>query len=656
MLHLGCAWYPEHWPESRWDVDLQLMRDAGMTVVRVGEFAWSRMEPAEGHFDLDWLERAIDCAARQGLKIVIGTPSAAPPAWLTHRYPATLGTQEDGRQRTHGNRTHFSFTNTQYHSFCARIATQLATRFGSHSDVVGWQIDNEYGIVSYDSETQRQFQVWLQTKYGTLDELNTRWSTVYWSQEYSDWAQIPIPVGPHNPGLKLEWRRFISRAFCVYQHNQMQALRAHIPPHQWVTHNYNPTAFFDAFDHYQVSEELDFASWDAYIGTGHLDALALGAAHDLIRGLKRRNFWVMETQPGSVNWSHINNTLDPGEVRAMAWHAIGHGADAVLYWQWRSALGGQEQYHGTLVAADGLPRPLYKEVAQLGYEFQCLGDVLGNTTPQADVALLHSHDDRWAINEQRHHHEFDPVAHLLHYYRALRSLVDTVDIVHPTAPLHTYRLVVAPHLHLIDDTIAEQLIAYVHAGGHLVLGPRSGMKNKDNALHSLRQPGPLTQLMGTQVEEWYALEQPVGVEGKIGSGNASLWAEWLTPLADDVQVLLEYQPGNGWLDQQPAVTTRSVGTGRVTYIGAWLDSTLLTRLMAQSVGTWATELPLVTSVPEVEVCRRRGPHYDVFIVVNHSRLPQPVTLRKSCHNLLSGTTVDGIITLPPRGVAVFQHN
>ena len=455
-MKFGCAWYPEHWSESRWPADLGLMRDAGMNVVRLAEFAWSRLEPEEGRYDFDWLERAIELAARFGLETVLGTPTAAPPAWLTHRYPDTLQVRDNGRVATHGNRCHFSLTSARYLDLCRKIAGQMAKRFGRNPHVIGWQIDNEYSGVSYDETTRRRFQAYLRERYGTLEELNARWTTAYWSQTYDDWTEIPLPIGGHNPGLMLEFRRFVSRSYVEYQRVQVAAIRPH--SNCWITHNF--MGWFDLFDHYAVSRELDFASWDSYVGSGHLDFVASGSAHDLVRGLKRQNFWLMETQPGSVNWSGVNNALDRGEVRSMAWHAIGHGADAVLYWQWRSALNGQEQYHGSLLAPDGQPRPVYREIQQLGRELERCGPALAETSPVAECAILHSYDDRWAITFQRHHRDFDPVRHLGNYYRALQSQVHTVDIVHPSAPLDGYRLVVAPHLHLLGRRARRETLRF----------------------------------------------------------------------------------------------------------------------------------------------------------------------------------------------------
>lgn len=650
-LLLGTAWYPEQWPESRWDADLSLMQQAGVHMVRVGEFAWSRMEPSEGQYHLGWLDRAIAIAAQHGIFTVIGTPTAAPPAWLTQKYPETLRMGEDGRRAEHGNRQQFDFANPKYRELARKIAEQLAKRFGHNSHVLGWQIDNEYANESYDPDTRAQFQQWLKARYGTLDNLNARWTTAYWSQTYSDWNQIPIEAHYGNPGLLLSWKRFVSETWRSYQKNQLDVIRANSDPRQFITTN--TMGWFDGFDHYTVIQDLDLAAWDDYVGEGHMDPARNGAAHDLTRGFLRKNFWVMETQPGFVNWAAINNALNKGEVRAMAWHAVGHGADTVSYWQWRSALNGQEEYHGVIVGADGTPVPLYSEIQQIGNDFAKAGPVLAGTTVKSEVAILHSYDSRWAIQWQKHNREYDPVAEIVSYYKPLRAISQSLDVIAPTAPLSQYKLVVAPGLNVLSDAESTNLIEYVRQGGHLVLGQRSAMKNVDNGLQTERQPGPLVDLLGGRVEQFYALVDPVPVEGDWGSGQGKFWAEQLSTKGDDVEVLEKYGKSNGWLDGQPAAITRKVGKGRITYIGAWLDDARMA-----AAAKWMTDVsgvkPALGPVPEgVEVYPRYGEHGAVYILVNFSKTEQTISLPSKMQDVLGGGAKQSV-TLPVYGVAVLS--
>jgi len=633
-LYLGTAWYPEQWPESRWDADLALMEQAGIRFARIGEFAWSRLEPSEGHYDLDWLDRAIRAAEKHHIFIVIGTPSAAPPAWLTQTYPETLRVEEDGRRAEHGNRQQFNWANPKYRQLARAMAEKEAVRFGHDPNVIGWQIDNEYANESYDAGTKKQFQDWLKARYGTLDNLNTRWTTAYWSETYQKWDQIPIETKYGNPGLLLSWKRFVSDTWRSYQMNQLQVIRANADKRQFITTNM--MGWFDAYDHYTVSQDLDLASWDDYVGEGHLNPVYNGATHDLTRGFLRKNFWVMETQPGFVNWAKDNNSLDKGEVRAMAWHDIGHGADAVSYWQWRSDLNGQEEYHGTLIGADGTPVPLYSEVSQLGQEFAKAGPALEGTGVVSQVAVLQSYDSRWAINWQRHNQAFDPVQNLVAYYGAVRALTNTVDIVSPKVDLKQYKLVVAPALNVISDDVAKNLIDYVQGGGNLVLGQRSGMKDDDNGLQPERQPGPLTDLLGGRVDQYYALLNPVPVSGAWGSGDTKVWAELLSVKNPETKVLMTYGKSNGWLDGQPAAITRKVGKGSITYIGADLNEEQMA-----AAAKWMVQMSGVTApfgeLPKgVDLYERQGAGKDVWILINFGEAPQTVALPASFENVLAG--------------------
>jgi len=648
---MGVAWYPEQWPESRWEEDLRLMEAANLKVVRIAEFAWSRMEPLEGHYDLDWLERAISLAKKHHIVSVVGTPTATPPAWLTQKYSETLRMESNGQRVPHGNRAHASVTSPRYLEFCRRIAEQMAIRLGHNPNVVGWQIDNEYGyaLMSYDAVTRQRFQDWLKAKYKTLDHLNTHWTTAYWSESYDNWAEIPIPVGGHNPGLMLEWKRFVSQAWDEYQRNQIDVIRKHADPRQFITGNL--MGFFDGFDHYQITEPLTFASWDDYVGSGHTDPAYNGLAHDLTRGFKRQNFWVMETQPGAVNWAPVNNFLNRGEARAMAWQAIGHGADDVNYWQWRSALNGQEEIHGVLVGPDGTPVPFYDEVSQTAHEFAQVENSFRDTIPVSQVALLYSYDSHWAIQFQKHTEKYDDIGLLKSYYRALRHLSQSVDIVSPYAPLDRYQLVVAPSLNVLPKDLAEHLLEYVRSGGQLVLGPRSGMKDEFNALLPQRQPGYLVDALGARVEQYYALEKEFPVFGTWGSGTASIWADQLKTRVPDAEPLLKYGKSNGWLDDQPAAVTRSYGKGRITYIGAILDDKLMAAAaewMVQKSGV----IPVFGALPEgVEVSRRMGGGKQVFILINYAQESRRVVLPHPMKALLDNKQAE-TLELAPYGVSV----
>ena len=632
------------------------MESGHLHLARIGEFAWSTMEPTEGNFDFVWLDHAIAMAAKHHIVIVLGTPTAAPPAWLTTKYPETLRVDNDGKRDEHGNRAQFSFTSPKYRYFAHRIAEKMAERYGHNPNVVGWQLDNEISSTSFDPETRSQFHAWLKVKYGTIDKLNKQWTTAYWSQTYNDFDQIPVHDKQENSALLLDWRHFVSDTWKSYCQNQVDAIRPHVDSRQFITTN--TMGAFDGFDAYTVHSVLDIAAWDDYVATTVYDPAFNGAAHDLTRGYKQKNFWVMETEPAFVNWRPNNNAINKGQMREMAWQAVSHGADAVEYWQWRAALNGQEQYHGTLAGVDGTAVPAYDEARQIGEEFERAGEALSGTTPQSSVAIIESFDSRWAIDFQRFNQAFNPFEELVDFYRPLREASQGVDLLPPSASLDRYKLVVAPALNLVTAKDAENLEAYVRQGGHLVLGPRSGMKNEYNATWQQRQPGPLADLLGGRVEAYYALDGNIAVSGEAGTGEAKIWAEFLSATSSDTKTLLTYGAANGWLDGKPAAISRQVGKGSVTYIGFWPDTKLLKALIANSVKA-AAVTPFLTGVPEgVEVSERSGNGKTVLILINHNLTPEQVALPAGMKVLIgkssSSVAGSGSLMLEKYGIAVLQ--
>jgi beta-galactosidase len=666
---LGAAWYPEQWPESRWNPDLTLMQRAHFDVVRVGEFAWSAMEPSEGHYNFAWLDRAIAAAGRHRIRVVLGTPTDAPPAWLTTKYPQALRVDANGMRAQHGNRRQFNYADPLYRHLCADIVAQMARRYGHNANVIGWQIGNEFTDESFDAATRAQFQQFLRNKYKTLDNLNAHWTTAYWSQTYSAWSQIPLPTHGGNPGLLLDHKHFVTATWRSFQRNQIGVLRPLISFSQFITTNIGGLAWSDNWDHYAMTADLDLASWDDYVGQGHLDASKNAMLNDFARGWRRQNFWIMETQPGSVNWAPINNVLAPGETRALAWQDVGHGADAILYWQWRSALNGQEQYHGAIVGPDGEPNPIYSEIQQLGADFIKTRAALAGTTPHASIAILHTYDSRWAIDFQPHTRLYDQEQVMLRFYKPLEQISESngeaIDIVDPTrGPLSQYKLVVAPSLNVISESLAATLLTYVQQGGHLLLGPRSGMKDEFNSLNPQRQPGPLVPALGAKVEQYYALDQTLGLtvpsnslrSSISNSASADIWAEQLQPFAQNTRTDLFYSDPGGWLAHQPAMVTRSIGRGTLSYLGTLPDPATLDAILHRLAQD--ANINPSSAVPDgFELCERQsldGIHR-VLIVINHNNARESITLPSRYRTLLgsqSSSASNSTFELQPQGVAV----
>ena len=665
-LLLGSAWYPEHCPEPQIEADLAMMQTGGLRVVRVGEFDWGLLEPAEGHYDFAWLDHAIAAAAAHHLFVVLGTPTDGPPRWLEEKYPEVLRVDAEGRRSPVGTGRAFSYASPKYRELGGDIVTRLAERYGHNPNVIGWQLDNEPTEDSYDPAAVADFHAWLRAKYGTLAALNEHWMTWYWSQAYSSWDEIPLGAGRGNPAMQLDYLRFVSDEWRDYYRNQITILRRLADPRQFITTNLGGLGWADRFNRHELTQELDLAAWDNYVARqevgppgspahylslAHYDSMRNAATHDLVRGWKQRNFWVLEMQPGFVDWAPVSNAVDRGVTRDMIWQAIGHGADGLSFWQWRPGWVAPGQYHGSLVGPDTKPRPVFAEVAQAAAEMAAAGPVFAGTTPQSEVAILHDYESRWAVDAHLHTQRFDQVDVLLGYYRALQARAQSVDIVDPSVDLSRYRLVVAPSLNVLPPELGRRLEDYVRRGGHLLLGPRSGMKSEDNALYPERQPGPLVAALGGRVEEYYAQVDDVPVAGKWGAGTATIWAELLSTRAPDAEVVLRYGAGNGWLQGQPAAIQRRLGRGTIGYLGAVLDPAW----MRAAARTWADDAgvdPAPIAVPAgVEVCRRVGGGREVFVLINDGEATASIPLPGPMTDAVKGGEVRAL-DLPPHEVAV----
>jgi beta-galactosidase len=665
-LLLGSAWYPEHCSDQQIEADLTLMQAGGLRVVRLGEFDWGLLEPAEGQYDFAWLDRVIAAAAAHHLFVVLGTPTDAPPRWLEEKYPEVLRIDAAGHRSAVGTGRAFSYASPKYRELCRDIATRLAERYGHNPDVIGWQIGNEPTEDSYDPAAVADFHAWLRARYGTIAALNDHWMTWYWSQTYTSWDEIQPGNGRGNPGMQLDYLRFVSDEWRDFYRNQIAALRRFADPRQFITTNLGGLGWADRFNRHELTQELDLAAWDNYVARQeigppgspahylslpHYDPMRNAATHDLVRGWKQRNFWVLEMQPAFVDWAPVSNAVDRGVTRDMIWQAIGHGADGLSFWQWRPGWGAPGQYHGSLVGPDTQPLPVFAEVRQAAAEMAAAGPAFAGTTPQSEVAILHDYDSRWAIDAHLQTQRYDQVDVLLGYYRALEARTQSVDIVDPSVDLSRYKLVVAPSLNVLPPELARRLERYVRDGGHLLLGPRSGMKNEDNALYRERQPGPLRAALGGQVEQYYALIDDVPVAGKWGAGTATIWAELLSTQSPDDEVDLRYGAGNGWLAGQPAAIERPLGRGTIGYLGAVLDP----KLMQAAANRWADAAgvaPAPLPVPDgVEVCRRVGRGHEVFVVINDGAAPAAFPLPGPMTDAIHGGAVRAL-DLAPHDVAV----
>ena len=583
---LGVCYYPEHWPEAQWAEDAARMAALGLTWVRIGEFAWSRMEPEPGRHDWAWLDRAIETLGAHGLKVVLGTPTATPPRWMLDRHPDMLAVDRDGRPRGFGSRRHYCFSHPGYRAECARIVTLMAERYGQK--VAAWQTDNEYAChattLSYSDAARSAFQDWLAQKYQSPDALNRAWGNVFWSMEYRDFREVGLPnltVTEPNPSHVMDFRRFSSDQVASFNRLQVDIIRRNSAAP--IAHNYMGAV--TEFDHFKVGADLDIASWDSYplgflsdripadaehkrrfVRQGDPDFQAFH--HDLYRAVGRGRWWIMEQQPGPVNWAPYNPDPLPGMARLWAWEAFAHGAEAVCYFRWRQAPFAQEQMHAGLLRPDSAPAQAFGEAQAVARELAAMPEA---GTARADVALVFDYASDWAWETQPQGRSFSYFWLVFHVYKGLRRLGLNVDILPPDiADLSDYRLVLVPGLFTLSDPLKSALAAHE---GTAILGPRSNSRTPDFAIPVPLPPAlPGLDAVVARVE---SLPPDVPVPLADG-GNLVNWREKLEGAAQVVEAAED-----GW----PAL----VAAGKLHYLAGWPDEAALTRILQRACASEGIE-------------------------------------------------------------------
>jgi beta-galactosidase len=513
-MQLGVCYYPEQWPESYWADDARRMVDMGIARVRIGEFVWARIEPAPGRFDWAWLDRAVEVLAASGLRIIMGTPTATPPKWLVDTMPDMIAHDAQGQPRRFGSRRHYCFSHASYAAQCRRIVTEMAGRYGAHPAITAWQTDNEYGChdtaVSFSPAALAAFRGWLAAKYGTIGALNAAWGNVFWSMDYQDFSAIDLPnlsVTVPNPAHELDFRRFSSDQVVAFNREQAAILRR-LSPGRDVVHNF--MGFFTQFDHHAVSADLDVASWDSYpLGfleqfwfsaeekqryarQGHPDIAAFH--HDLYRGCRPDGrWWVMEQQPGPVNWARLNPAPLPGMIRLWTLEAMAHGAELVSYFRWRQAPFAQEQMHAGLLRPDSVEAPGAHEARQVAQEIALLPPA---GAPPRKVALVFDYASDWVTQIMPQGQGFSALRIAFEFYSALRQLGLDIDIIAPTASLDDYALVVVPCQPILTADFVARLDA---SSASVVFGAASGSKTEHFAIPDTLPPGPLQAVLPIKV-------------------------------------------------------------------------------------------------------------------------------------------------------------
>ncbi|MFI5805126.1 beta-galactosidase [Streptomyces sp. NPDC051561] len=647
MIQYGGDYNPEQWPEEVWAQDARLMREAGVTMVTVGVFSWAKLQPRPTRWDFGWLDRLMDLMAEHSIAVDLATATASPPAWLVRASPEVLPVTADGVRLEFGSRQHYCPSSDTYQRAAARLVRKLAARYANHPALAMWHIHNEYGdhiTECFCEASAAHFRRWLRKRYADIAALNHAWGTSFWSQHYGSFHEIEPPrtaPGPVNPTQVLDWRRFCSYALLRLHRHEREVLRELTPDIPATT---NFMSMMESLDYWEWARHEDVVSDDAYPDPAdpraHLNA-ALN--YDLMRSLKGGKPWLLlEQAPSAVSWRTVNTPKPPGLQRLWSLQALARGADGIMYFQWRQSRAGAEKFHSAMLPHRGTDARGWRETVRFGAELGRLAEVAG-TWISAQVALVLDWESWWALEGTDHPSERMRWRELLRpWYEALHARGITVDFVPPYGDLSAYRLVLAPNLYLLRSEHAERIAAYVRDGGRLVCGPFSGVVDGHDHLHDGGAPGPLREVLGVVVDEFW----PIPDGDRVGVGpdaEATWWSEWL--VTEGAQTLATYT--SGVLTGLPAVTRHSYGRGSARYVGCHLGAGIGPVL--DGALTEAEVLPVLDGpVPDGVEAVRRGPY---LFLLNHGDRETDCPCVPG-HDLLTGARTGRVARLGPRGALV----
>lgn len=652
----GVDYYPEQWPEERWESDARRMVECGVNTVRIGEFGWALMEPREGVFDFSLFDRAIAVLAKHKISVIFGTPTAAPPKWLTSRYPEVLYAFDDGRKADAQSRRYYSRTSPIFRRFAFRIVSRLAQHYADNKSIVGWQIDNEFNNEdpeAWSNSDRIAFREWLKGHYGSLAELNRRWGTVFWSQTYSSWSQIDLPFKTpalHHPAMMLDYHRFISDSARSFMEGQIEVIRRYRPG-DWITQN----GVFRNIDYYKMSQKADLHASASYPLFSSSPQYSTGASLTLHRSIKGR-FMIMEQQTGAGGQTYLLRTPRPGEMRLWTMQSIAHGADGIVHFRWRSALKGIEQYWQGVLDQDDVPRERYRDFQQEGREIARLAPEIFGSRVRSEIAVLKDYENEWAYEHQFMTSEVHPNWVYGDFFKAASELKYNIDFVSSSADFSGYRLVFAPYQLMVDKELVARFAKFVENGGTLVLSAHSGVKDRDNAFTPETLPiFGLRELFGMESDGFNVYQPPArGANSlRFESGieiPANVFAEKLHPLSGRVVATW----GKDYLKGLPAVIENRKGSGKAVYYGSFFNyesAAYLVKTLGEELGL----KPILTGIPkEVEVTRRSKGEYDYYFILNHREEPVEIKPGAGFLDLLSGRDSPPVLALEGFGYRVLR--
>ena len=675
-IQLGTCYYPEHWDKKLWEEDLNRMKQVGIGTIRIAEFAWSKVEPTEGCFTFDFFDEFLDLCEKLNMQVIMGTPTATPPAWLTEKYPDALNARKDGVLFRHGMRRHYNYNSENYKRLSSIIVEKFAQHYGKRKCVIGWQIDNEINceIAEFYSESDdRAFVLFLKNKHKTLDELNDAWGTVFWNQTYTDWSQVHIPrptvQGTVNPHQTLDYYRFISDSACKWALMQADIIRKYKKEDDFITTN----GIFGHLDYQRMNaESLDFITYDSYPNFAYI----IDGYDKNDDSLRDRNwsynltetraispvFGIMEQQSGANGWNTGMGapTPRPGQITLWTMQSIAHGADYISYFRWRTATFGTEMYWHGILDYSGRDNRRLKEINNISAKTKKMSAIAGSHY-YAKVAILKDYDNIFDSELDVWHKSVEKQSQDA-IFRVSQKTHTPVDFVYLTETLSDklsdkladYDLVIYPHMTIVDDKYIPVLEKYVKDGGRLLIGCRSGYKDITGKCTMAKLPGKLKKLTGCDIPEYTYISPDAGrVRIKWGEDtfDASVFADQLVSEADSAKVVATYE--DDYYKGLGALTCNKIGKGEAYYYGSAFSEDAIKVFFdrfdaLEPFSDWF-ELP-----QSLELAVREKDGISYAFILNYQNKPESFVVKKGCYDVLENKRLQGTYELEPYGTAILR--
>ena len=670
LLH-GGDYNPDQWLDYTDTLkdDLRLMKLANVNTMTVGIFAWSALEPTEGNYNFEWLDKIIDDVYNQGGRVILATPSGARPAWLSEKYPEVLRTNDRREKMLHGGRHNHCFSSPIYREKTQKMNYKLAERYGNHPALIMWHVSNEYSGDCHCELCQENFRDWLKNKYKTIENVNKAWWGPFWSHTYTDWSQIESPssIGENAVhGLNLDWKRFVTDQTIDFYENEAKPLRE-LTPNVPITTNFmadtDDLIPFQSLNYDKFSKHVDILSWDCY-PAWHNDwettkdlATKVGFINDLYRSLKQQPFLIMECTPSGVNWHNVNKAKRPGMHTLASMQLLAHGSDSVLYFQWRKSRGSSEKFHGAVVDHDNSEENrVFKEVSQVGEILDKIKEIKGSMK-QSKVAIIYDWENDWALKdaqgfgkESRRYPQT-----LQSHYKYFWDKNISVDVVTPQQDLSKYSLVVAPMMYMMTEETMDRFRDYVKNGGVLVGSYLSGLVNETDLTYLGGWPKTLQEIYGIDVKEIDTLYPKDRNSIKFGNESFEV-VDYCTIIeAKEAEVLAKYE--EDFYKNTPAITKNNLEKGKAYFIGARTNQEFLSKFYDEIVkDLHINEVEDFISEGGISIQIRENKDAKYYFVMNFTEEEKNIGIKGSYLNLISGKMMERLNLMKPYDVYVLKKN